>query len=116
MPVKNVMTTAMMVPRTMTANDHRLSDIRFLAERTEEVRTDVETKGIDEQSQAEVLEAEQHVMVDGDAETAKHDSKEEHESHAEGDAEEAYLAQGEACCTDHRDDDDGLDGRRNAEK
>lgn len=76
----------------------------------------METKGIDEQSQAEVLEAEQHVMVDGDAETAKHDSKEEHESHAEGDAEEAYLAQGEACCTDHRDDDDGLDGRRNAEK
>lgn len=43
----------------------------------------METKGIDEQSQAEVLEAEQHVMVDGDAETAKHDSKEEHESHAE---------------------------------
>lgn len=79
--------------------------------RAEETRSDLQSEGIDEDDQSEILGVDQHRGVERQPEVSGEDAHEEDEGRAERDAEEADLAQTDADRRDERDHHDGLQGR-----
>ena len=67
-----------------------------------EVRTYVQTQGVDKEGEAEGFGEADHLLVGSEVEAARHDAHEEHERHAERDAADAQLAQRHAHADDQR--------------
>ena len=73
-----------------------------MAHHTDEVWSDVQTQGVDEDREAEGLCKTHHLFVGSEVEAARHDAHEEHERHAERDAANAQLAQRHAHADNQR--------------
>ena len=76
-----------------------------------ESRPDLQSEGVDEDDESEILGIGQHRGVERKPEMPGENTHKEDEGRAERDPEEADLAQPDADRRDERDHDDGLQGR-----